>query len=163
MVSTAASVSDTVLASNGRQAHEHLVQHDAKGPDVGALIHGLAAGLLGRHVGGCAEDDAGKRSAAGKRRRHSPGSDCRKQGPRTLASPKSSTFTDPSGLILMLPGLRSRCTMPLSWAASSAPRSDGRSAAPFQAAAGLSGSRPRSTPSPDSSGRRRRACRYSGD
>ena len=50
------------------QSHEHLVQHHAKCPNVGALIHGLAAGLLGRHVGGCAKDDAGKRSAAGKRR-----------------------------------------------------------------------------------------------
>ena len=37
-----------------------------------------------------------------------------------LARPKSSTFTVPSGLILMLPGLRSRCTMPFSCAASSA-------------------------------------------
>ena len=37
-----------------------------------------------------------------------------------LASPKSSTFTMPSGVILMLAGFRSRCTMPLSCAASSA-------------------------------------------
>jgi hypothetical protein len=36
-----------------------------------------------------------------------------------FASPKSSTLTVPSGVILMLPGFRSRCTIPLSWAAAS--------------------------------------------
>ena len=40
--------------------------------------------------------------------------------PIALARPKSSTFTRPSGVILMLAGLRSRCTMPRSCAASSA-------------------------------------------
>ena len=37
-----------------------------------------------------------------------------------LAKPKSSTFTLPSGVILMLAGFRSRWMMPCSWAASSA-------------------------------------------
>jgi hypothetical protein len=37
-----------------------------------------------------------------------------------LASPKSSTLTLPSAVSLMLAGLRSRCTMPFSCAASSA-------------------------------------------
>ena len=36
----------------------------------------------------------------------------------TFAKPKSKTFTVPSRLILMLPGFRSRCVMPLSCAAS---------------------------------------------
>ena len=36
-----------------------------------------------------------------------------------LASPKSSSFTTPPGVILILAGFRSRCTMPFSWAASS--------------------------------------------
>ena len=40
--------------------------------------------------------------------------------PTALASPKSRTFTTPSGVILMLAGLRSRWTMPLSCATSSA-------------------------------------------
>src|SRR5688572_25284456 len=40
--------------------------------------------------------------------------------PITFASPKSRTFTTPSRVILMLAGLWSRWTMPLSWAASSA-------------------------------------------
>ena len=39
---------------------------------------------------------------------------------RSLASPKSSTFTRPSSLTMMLPGLTSRWTMPLSCAAASA-------------------------------------------
>ncbi len=38
---------------------EHLEEHAAEGVDVGACVHGLAAGLLGRHVGGGAEHDAG--------------------------------------------------------------------------------------------------------
>ena len=38
----------------------------------------------------------------------------------TFASPKSSTFTVPSGVILMLAGFRSRWMMPFSCAASSA-------------------------------------------
>ena len=41
-------------------------------------------------------------------------------GSVALASPKSSSFTVPSGVTLMLAGLRSRWTMPFSCAASSA-------------------------------------------
>ena len=41
-------------------------------------------------------------------------------GPASLARPKSSTFTVPSGRSLMLAGLRSRWMIPCSWAASSA-------------------------------------------
>ena len=37
---------------------QHLVKHDAESPDVGALVHGPAPRLLGRHVGGGAEDEA---------------------------------------------------------------------------------------------------------
>jgi hypothetical protein len=36
------------------------------------------------------------------------------------ARPKSSTFTYPSGRIMMFSGLMSRCTIPLLWAAASA-------------------------------------------
>ena len=53
--------------SNGRAesgleqplAGEHFVEHHAEGPDVGAFVYRLAFGLLGRHVGGGAEDHAG--------------------------------------------------------------------------------------------------------
>ena len=41
-------------------------------------------------------------------------------GSSALARPKSRTLTVPSGAILTLAGLRSRCTMPASWAASMA-------------------------------------------
>jgi hypothetical protein len=36
--------------------------------------------------------------------------------------PKSITFTSPEGVIMTLPGLMSRCTMPARWATSSAPQ-----------------------------------------
>ena len=36
---------------------DHLVQHHAERPDIGALVHRLPAGLLGSHVGGGAEDE----------------------------------------------------------------------------------------------------------
>ncbi len=44
-------------------AGNHLQQHHAEGPDVGAPVDGLAAGLLGAHVGGGAEQctDGGHR------------------------------------------------------------------------------------------------------
>ena len=44
----------------------------------------------------------------------------RRHGAAAFASPKSSTFTTPSGRILMFAGFRSRWTMPCSCAASSA-------------------------------------------
>ena len=51
--------------------------------------------------------------------------ECSKRSPEavlsvTLANPKSSTFTVPSGRRMMLPGFRSRWTMPFSCASSSA-------------------------------------------
>ena len=46
---------------------EHLVEHGAEREDVGALVRGLAAHLLGRHVGERAEDRARLRVAAHRR------------------------------------------------------------------------------------------------
>ena len=42
------------------------------------------------------------------------------EGSLSFASPKSSTFTAPPDPTITLAGLRSRCTMPLAWAAASA-------------------------------------------
>jgi hypothetical protein len=44
-------------------SREHLEEHAAEGPDVGARIDVLAASLFGRHVAGCADDHTRKRSA----------------------------------------------------------------------------------------------------
>ncbi len=49
---------------------QHLVEHDAERPDVGAAVDLLALGLLGAHVRRRAEDHAGDRSGRGQRRRH---------------------------------------------------------------------------------------------
>ena len=71
----------------GPRALDHFVEHQAEAPDVGAVIHGLAAGLLRRHVGGGSHHDtlprAGNRGHVRLR--------CGR--PRILARPKSSTFT----------------------------------------------------------------------
>ena len=49
----------------GRHAREHLVQHAAERVDVASTIDVLlGAGLLGTHVGGCAECEAGARHTA---------------------------------------------------------------------------------------------------
>ena len=46
------------LAFERAAAREHLVEHRAERPHIGALVDGAAARLLGRHVSGGAEDDA---------------------------------------------------------------------------------------------------------
>ena len=61
---TAASVSDDFTVERS-PAREHFVQHHAERPDVGAFVDRLAARLLGRHVGGRAEDHARRVIAAG--------------------------------------------------------------------------------------------------
>ena len=88
------------LAVEQARAGQHLVEHDAERPDVGALVDSLALGLLGRHVRRGAEDDAelraeravsvGEFSGVGARRAPRAGS-------IALARPKSSTLTVPSG------------------------------------------------------------------
>ena len=109
------------LAVEEPLAREHLEEHDAEGPDVGALVHGPAAGLLGGHVGGGAEDEPGRGPGVGEGGRLPTG---RRTCPETdsaayaLARPKSRTLTLPSGVTFTLAGLRSRWTMPFSWASS---------------------------------------------
>ena len=113
-----------VVARERAAAGEHLVEHDAEGPDVGALVDGLAARLLGRHVGRRAEDHAHLRrrgpSASASSARADALPEPAPAGSSALARPKSSTFTVPSARTLMFAGFRSRWTMPCSCAASSA-------------------------------------------
>ena len=51
-------VSETVSPGNGDAPGQHLVEHAAERPDVGALVDRLATRLLGAHVGGGADDSA---------------------------------------------------------------------------------------------------------
>ena len=55
-----------VFAAKRRQPADHLVEHDAEGPDVGAVVDFGAFGLLGRHVANRADAraDAGDCRAA---------------------------------------------------------------------------------------------------
>ena len=111
------------LAREQPPAGEHLVEQDAEGPDVGALVDGLAPGLLGRHVGGRAEDDPGGGSRVrevGDWDRSADDVTPAASPPHALARPKSRTLTLPSGVTLTFAGLRSRWTMPFSCASSRA-------------------------------------------
>ena len=58
---------DPGLAPEGRLAREHLVEEGAEGEEVAARVHLRAPHLLGRHVGGGAEDAAGVRVAPARR------------------------------------------------------------------------------------------------
>ena len=51
-------MSDIVVACERSRARQHLEQHAAERPDVRALVHRLAARLLGAHVRRRAEDHA---------------------------------------------------------------------------------------------------------
>ena len=50
-------------------SRQHLEEHAAKRPDVGALVHHLAAGLLRAHVRGCTENPSVFRPVERRRRR----------------------------------------------------------------------------------------------
>ena len=103
------------------RAAQHLVEHDAERPDVGALVDRLAPRLLRCHVGGGAEDHAHTVVMAGVvivgdiDMFGDEGA-----GSIAFASPKSSTFTVPSSRTLMFAGFRSRWMIRCSCAASSA-------------------------------------------
>ena len=62
---------DGRVALGTRGARQHLVEHDAEREDVGAVIDGLPAHLLGRHVAHRAEHRAraGQRPRVGEQRR----------------------------------------------------------------------------------------------
>ena len=100
-------------------AGEHLVEDAAEGPDVAAGIDRCPRDLLRAHVGGGAEQRAGR--VVGSWRRGvglSSGGTA-----RGFAMPKSRTFTRPDSPSLMLAGLRSRWTMPFRAPPAARPRS----------------------------------------
>ena len=52
---------ERALALERRTRRQHLVEHDAKREDVGAVVDAIAARLFRRHVGRGADDQAGRR------------------------------------------------------------------------------------------------------
>ena len=58
-----------VVARKRARARQHLEQHRAERPDVRALVHRSAARLLGRHVGGRAENHPDLRHRGRRERR----------------------------------------------------------------------------------------------
>ena len=112
------------LALEEPAAGQHLEEHDAEGPDVGALVDRRAARLLGRHVGGGAEDEPGGGAACARawgtaRGRPRTSDPCRRRSTPSRGRSRAPS-TLPSGVTLTLAGLRSRWTMPFSCASSSA-------------------------------------------
>src|SRR5689334_16642846 len=49
------------IAGKWKRTAKHLVENDARGPEVGAVIHRLGEDLFGGHVGDGSDDDAGFR------------------------------------------------------------------------------------------------------
>ena len=94
-------MSETVVAGKCDAPGQHLVQHAPKGPDVAALVDAVTARLLRAHVGGGAEDRPRRVTRVRSGTLTSSAS-------AAFARPKSSTFTTPSGVILIFAGLRSR-------------------------------------------------------
>ena len=103
-----------VPPSNARRPVEHLEEHAAERPDVGALVDGLAARLLRAHVGGacrrCTPAGVDDRGTCGRRRRVGAGVD-RRGSSAWRGRSRAPSPCRPGGT-LMLAGLRSRWTMP---------------------------------------------------
>ena len=121
-----------VFAGKRTRPRQHLEQHGAECPDVGAAIDrpspAPAPAPCRRR---CRESfpslsrgrSASANSMRGRARRARIGS-------IAFARPKSRTFTTPSGRILMFAGLRSRWMMPARARPRAPPQSASRSAAP---------------------------------
>ena len=108
------------LAREHRPAGKHLVEHAAERPDVGAAgrqahlapVRGSCRPRVPRMTPDCVAWTVGEFVASR--------ASSLQHGSIAFASPKSSTFTVPSGRTLMFAGFRSRWTIPCSCAASRA-------------------------------------------
>ena len=96
----------------GPAAGGHLVEDEAEGELVGAVVGGFAARLLGAHVVDGPEDHAGFGLVDGDGLVGADGG-----AEASLARPKSRILARPSGVTMMLAGLRSRWAMRAVWAA----------------------------------------------
>ena len=148
--------------ANAGAPGQHLVEHAAERPDVGALVDGLPARLLGAHVRRRAENDA--------RLRSSPAivivGECvsalrrRRRGSIAFARPKSSTFTTPSARDLDVGRLQIAMDDAAARARLRAPRrSAARSAAPRRRGIGPRAIRSASVVALDQLQHERRGCR----
>ena len=136
----------------------HLVEQDAEREDVGAVVDRQPLRLLGRHVGDRPHDAP----VLGDRLRLAQwcGPSSSGASPRSLARPKSSTFTRPSAVSITFSGLRSRCRMPWRCAAATASVSAIASARKRSIAKPCAGiARPSVSPSTCSMVRKRRPSR----
>ena len=120
-LSTAANVSETVSPSNSRRPVSISYSTTPKAQMSARLSDDSSLGLLRSHIGRRAEITPLRRlvQSQGRGVLRLPAA-AAAAGSASFASPKSSTFTMPSGVTLMLAGFRSRWTMPFSCAASSA-------------------------------------------
>jgi hypothetical protein len=96
---------DRMLTGKGATAGQTLIGHHPQGIQVAGRGRRLTAGLLGRQVA--------RRATSTSRWSPWP-------WPSARATPKSVTFTLPSGPTSRLGGLTSRCTSPTRWAAPTA-------------------------------------------
>ena len=100
---------DDLRPVEGAPARQHLVQHGTERPDVGALVDGLPARLLRAPCRRPCRESCRARRHRGRRERRRLRDDPRAEpapGSIAFASPKSSTFTVPSGRDLDVRGLQ---------------------------------------------------------
>jgi hypothetical protein len=95
----------------GRFACQHLEQYGPETEDVRPGIYLFALGLLRGHIGNRAHNGSLRRLRGGSPLVEPLEGNCS----ISFARPKSRTLTSRRSFSIMLPGFRSRCTMPAAW------------------------------------------------